>query len=172
MRAKKRKNSKQFNERFRKRFFTKKAVLVIVCAAAILVVAAFACQSQRKRAAGLRETVEELSTEIRDLEDANETLKEEKDNMDSPEFKEKMARERLGMIGEDEYSLQQSEDAVPEDGADTSGNADEDSDSAGNGEEKNPAGEDGAGDGSSARNGEEENPAGADGAGDGSSAEE
>ncbi len=55
--------------------------------------------------------MEELSTEIRDLEDANETLKEEKDNMDSPEFKEKMARERLGMIGEDEYSLQQSEDA-------------------------------------------------------------
>lgn len=48
MRAKKRKNSKQFNERFRKRFFTKKAVLVIVCAVAILVVAAFACQSQRK----------------------------------------------------------------------------------------------------------------------------
>ena len=74
MRAKKRKNSKQFNERFRKRFFTKKAVLVIVCAAAILVVAAFACQSQRKRAAGLRETVEELSTEIRDLEDAKAYL--------------------------------------------------------------------------------------------------
>lgn len=141
MRAKKRKNSKQFNERFRKRFFTKKAVLVIVCAVAILVVAAFACQSQRKRAAGLRETVEELSTEIRDLEDANETLKEEKDNMDSPEFKEKMARERLGMIGEDEYSLQQSEDA----GGEEAGAAG-DGDSAGDGEEENPAGEDGAGD--------------------------
>ena len=171
MRAKKRKNSKQFNERFRKRFFTKKAVLVIVCAVAILVVAAFACQSQRKRAAGLRETVEELSTEIRDLEDANETLKEEKDNMDSPEFKEKMARERLGMIGEDEYSLQQSEDAVPEDGADTSGDAGAgDGNSAGNGEEENLAGEDGTGDGDSAGGDEEENPAGE--AEDGDSTEE
>lgn len=167
MRAKKRKNSKQFNERFRKRFFTKKAVLVIVCAAAILVVAAFACQSQRKRAAGLRETVEELSTEIRDLEDANETLKEEKDNMDSPEFKEKMARERLGMIGEDEYSLQQSEDA----GGEEAGAAGDGS-SAGGDEEENPAGEDGAGDGNSAGNGEEENPAGEDGAEDSDSSEE
>lgn len=187
MRAKKRKNSKQFNERFRKRFFTKKAVLVIVCAAVILVVAAFACQSQRKRAAGLRETVEELSTEIRDLEDANETLKEEKDNMDSPEFKEKMARERLGMIGEDEYSLQQSEDAGGEEaGAAGDGDSVEDSgsaggdegenpageDGAGDGEEENPAGEDGAGDGSSAGNGEEENPTGEDGAEDGDSSEE
>lgn len=150
MRAKKRKNSKQFNERFRKRFFTKKAVLVIVCAAAILVVAAFACQSQRKRAAGLRETVEELSTEIRDLEDANETLKEEKDNMDSPEFKEKMARERLGMIGEDEYSLQQSEDAGGEEaGAAGDGDSTEDSVSARGDEEENPTGEDGAEDGDS-----------------------
>lgn len=114
MKQKKRKNSKQFNQKFRKRFFTKKSVTVIICAVIILVAIAFGCQSQRRKAEGYQDTIEELSTEIRELKDTNKTLEEEKDNMDSTEFMEKMARERLGMIGEDEYSLQQSENGTTE----------------------------------------------------------
>lgn len=106
---KKRKNSKQFNQKFRKRFFTKKSVTVLICVVLILVAVAFGCQNLRKKAEFYEDTIEELSTEIRELEDTNQTLEEEKNNMDSEEFKEKMARERLGMIGKDEYSLQQSE---------------------------------------------------------------
>lgn len=106
---KKRKNSKQFNQRFRKRFFTKKSVTVIICVVIILVAVAFGCQDLRKRAERYENTIDELSTEIRDIKDTNQTLEDERNNMDSAEFKEKMAREKLGMIGEDEYSLQQSE---------------------------------------------------------------
>lgn len=115
MKQKKRKNSKQFNQKFRKRFFTKKSVTVLICAVIILVAIAFGCQSQRRKAEGYQETIEELSTEIRELKDTNKTLEEEKENMDSTEFMEKMARERLGMIGEDEYSLQQSENGETSD---------------------------------------------------------
>ena len=114
MKQKKRKNSKQFNERFRKRFFTKKSVLVLMCAVVILVAIAFGCQSQRRRAAVLEETVDELNTEIKEIKETNKSLEEERTNMDSPEFKEKMARERLGIIDEDEYSLQQSENGDAE----------------------------------------------------------
>ena len=121
MKQKKRKNSKQFNERFRKRFFTKKSVLVLMCAVVILVAIAFGCQSQRRRAAVLEETVDELNTEIKEIKETNKSLEEERTNMDSPEFKEKMARERLGMIDEDEYSLQQSENG---DAEETTGAAD------------------------------------------------
>lgn len=106
---KKRKNSKQFNQRFRKRFFTKKAVAVIICVVIILVAAAFGYQDLRKRAERYENTIDELSTEIKDIKETNQTLEEERNNMDSAEFKEKMAREKLGMIGKDEYSLQQSE---------------------------------------------------------------
>ena len=106
---KKRKNSKQFNQKFRKRFFTKKSVTVLICVVIILVATAFGCQDLRRKAQRYEDTIEELSTEIRELEDTNQTLEEERNNMDSDEFKEKMARERLGMIGKDEYSLQQSE---------------------------------------------------------------
>ncbi len=63
---KKRKNSKQFNERFRKRFFTKKSVTVLIFAVIILVAAAFGYQNLNRRAARYEETIEELSTEIRE----------------------------------------------------------------------------------------------------------
>ena len=163
MKQKKRKNSKQFNERFRKRFFTKKSVLVLMCAVVILVAIAFGCQSQRRRAAVLEETVDELNTEIKEIKETNKSLEEERTNMDSPEFKEKIARERLGMIDEDEYSLQQSEDRTGEteeageDGAEKkkdAGRSDEESmddagGSGGSGEEDGEASDGDAEDGES-----------------------
>ncbi len=115
---KKRKNSKQFNQRFKKRFFTKKSVTVMFFALIILIGIGFGCQRQKKTAEKYQKTIEELNTDIQELEETNKTLEEEKENMDSDAFKEKMARERLNMIGKDEYSLQRSEEeASTESGA-------------------------------------------------------
>lgn len=109
---KKRKNSKQFNQRFKKRFFTKKSVTVLFFALIILIGIGFGCQRQKKTAQKYQKTIEELGTDIQELKETNKTLEEEKENMDSDAFKEKMARERLNMIGKEEYSLQRSEEEV------------------------------------------------------------
>ena len=102
---KKRKNSKQFNRKFKKRFFTRKSVTVLVAAFIIMIAVGVGCNQQRKRAENYQKTIDELNTEIKDLKDTNEALESEKNNLDTDEFKEKMARERFGMIGKDEYSL-------------------------------------------------------------------
>ena len=111
MKKKKRKNSKQFNRKFKKRFFTRKSVTVLLAAVVIMIAVALGCNQQRKRAEGYQKTIDELSSEIQDLKDTNESLESEKNNIDTDEFKEKMARERLGMIGKDEYSLEESEES-------------------------------------------------------------
>ena len=111
---KKRKNSKQFNRKFKKRFFTRKSVTVLVAAFIIMIAVGVGCNQQRKRAENYQNTIDELNTEIKDLKDTNEALESEKNNLDTDEFKEKMARERLGMIGKDEYSLEESDQEVPE----------------------------------------------------------
>ena len=111
---KKRKNSKQFNRKFKKRFFTRKSVTVLVAAFIIMIAVGVGCNQQRKRAENYQKTIDELNTEIKDLKDTNEALESEKNNLDTDEFKEKMARERLGMIGKDEYSLGESDQEVPE----------------------------------------------------------
>ena len=111
MKKKKRKNSKQFNRKFKKRFFTRKSVTVLLAAVVIMIAVALGCNQQRKRAAVYQKTIDELSSEIQDLKDTNESLESEKNNIDTDEFKEKMARERLGMIGKDEYSLEESEES-------------------------------------------------------------
>lgn len=106
---KKKKNSKQFNRKFKKRFFTKKSVTVLLAAIIIMIIVGFGCNQQRKKAEIYQNTIDELSTEIRDIKETNKSLESEKDNINTDEFKEKMARERLGMIGKDEYSLEKSE---------------------------------------------------------------
>ena len=111
---KKRKNSKQFNRKFKKRFFTRKSVTVLVAAFIIMIAVGVGCNQQRKRAENYQKKIDELNTEIKDLKDTNEALESEKNNLDTDEFKEKMARERLGMIGKDEYSLEESDQEVPE----------------------------------------------------------
>lgn len=111
---KKRKNSKQFNRKFKKRFFTRKSVTVLMAAFIIMIAVGFGCNQQRKKAAVYQDSIDELNTEIKNLKDTNEALENEKNNINTDEFKEKMARERLGMIGEDEYSLEESEQGTSE----------------------------------------------------------
>ena len=84
---------------------------VLLAAVVIMIAVALGCNQQRKRAAVYQKTIDELSSEIQDLKDTNESLESEKNNIDTDEFKEKMARERLGMIGKDEYSLEESEES-------------------------------------------------------------
>ena len=87
---------------------------VLVAAFIIMIAVGVGCNQQRKRAENYQKTIDELNTEIKDLKDTNEALESEKNNLDTDEFKEKMARERLGMIGKDEYSLEESDQEVPE----------------------------------------------------------
>ncbi|MBQ9156578.1 MAG: septum formation initiator family protein [Eubacterium sp.] len=106
---KKKKNSKQFNQKFKKQFFTKKSAVVIILTLVIVAFLGFGLMQQNKHAARYQEAIQELSSEVESLEDQNKSLEEEKDNMDSEEFKERMAREKLGLIDNDEYAVREAE---------------------------------------------------------------
>ena len=110
MKKKKRKNSKQFNKQFKKRFFTPKSVLVIACTIVILSICWIGNQRTEKKAAKYQKTIDELKTDVKNLEQTNKTLEKEKNNLNTDESKERIARERLGMIKEGEISLQQAKE--------------------------------------------------------------
>ena len=105
-RKKKKKNSKQFNRQFKKTFFTKKSAIIIVCTVIILSAFWGAYQKVERKAAKYQKTIDELKTEVKNLNQTNKTLEKEKNNIDTDESKERIARERLGMIKEGEISLQ------------------------------------------------------------------
>ena len=54
--------------------------------------------------------LDELKTEVKNLNQTNKTLEKEKNNLDTDESKERIARERLGMIKEGEISLQEAQE--------------------------------------------------------------
>ena len=97
-RKKKKKNSKQFNRQFKKTFFTKKSAIIIVCTVIILSAFWGAYQKVERKAAKYQKTIDELKTEVKNLNQTNKTLEKEKNNIDTDESKERIARERLGMI--------------------------------------------------------------------------
>lgn len=109
-RKKKKKNSKQFNRQFKKTFFTKKSAIIIVCT--VISLSAFwgAYQKVERKAAKYQKTIDELKTEVKNLNQTNKTLEKEKNNIDTDESKERIARERLGMIKEGEISLQEAQE--------------------------------------------------------------
>lgn len=109
-RKKKRKNSKQFNRQFKKKFFTKKSAIIIVCTVIILGAFWGAYQKVERKAAKYQKTIDELKTEVKNLDQTNKTLEKEKNNINTDEFKERIARERLGMIKEGEVSLQEDQE--------------------------------------------------------------
>ena len=104
-RKKKKKNSKQFNRQFKKTFFTKKSAIIIVCTVIILSAFWGAYQKVERKAAKYQKTIDELKTEVKNLNQTNKTLEKEKNNIDTDESKERIARERLGMIKEGEIVL-------------------------------------------------------------------
>ncbi|MCI5944542.1 MAG: septum formation initiator family protein [Eubacterium sp.] len=106
----KKKNSKQFNDKFKKRFFSVKTGLLIALTLVIVLCAGIASVRLSRQARQYEKQIDELSTEVSKIKKENSALEEEKDNIDSEEFKESVARERLGMVGKDEYVLEQSEE--------------------------------------------------------------
>ena len=106
----KKKNSKQFNEQFKKRFFSVKTGLLIALTLVIVLCAGIASVRLSRQARQYEKQIDELSTEVSKIKKENSALEEEKDNIDSEEFKESVAREILGMVGKDEYVLEQSEE--------------------------------------------------------------
>lgn len=65
-----------------------------------------------------QENIAELNNELKTLEETNKQMKNEMNNMDSKEFKEKIAREKLGMIKEDEILIKESVDGYTGRGTD------------------------------------------------------
>ena len=91
---KKQKNSKQFNRQFKKKFlFTNLKNGCIV--------------GKNKK---YQKTIDELKTDVKNIEQTNKTLEKENKGIDTDEFKERIARERLGMIKEGEISLQEAKE--------------------------------------------------------------
>lgn len=111
----KKKNSKQFNQQFKKRFFTRKSGLIWLFTFIILIGMAIGILRIEKRVSIYRGRIAELSTEIRDLQRENDDLEEQMNNANSDEYIERMARERLGMVKKGEYSLRESDQEVQQD---------------------------------------------------------
>lgn len=107
---KKQKNSKQFNRQFKKKFFTKKSAIIIICTVVILGAFGIGYQKVEKKAAKYQKTIDELKTDVKNIEQTNKTLEKENKGIDTDEFKERIARERLGMIKEGEISLQEAKE--------------------------------------------------------------
>lgn len=132
---KKKKNSKQFKKKFRHPYFTRMSAFIVFLALILIVGVSMGYRGMDKKREAYEESIEELNTELEELENQNSDLKEQMDNMNSSEFKEKMAREKLGMIGKDEVLLKESEDGstgrgTDEDGEETSESGEETSESS------------------------------------------
>ena len=67
-------------------------------------------QKVEKKAAKYQKTIDELKTDVKNIEQTNKTLEKENKGIDTDEFKERIARERLGMIKEGEISLQEAKE--------------------------------------------------------------
>ena len=122
---KKKKHSIEFRDKFQKRFFTKKSVVTLVFGLIVLLLFMAGTVHLRNREKDLDMTISELNTEIKDIEQTNKSLEEEKKDMDSDGFKEKVAREILGMIGKDEYVVKESEKASTKESEGTDGTGSE-----------------------------------------------
>ena len=107
----KKKNSKEFRDRFQKRFFTRSSTLALIIGVLVLVIAVCATFALKGREARLDENIAELNEDIKTIEGQNQELEDEKQDLETDSFKEKIAREVLGMIGKDEYLLQEREDS-------------------------------------------------------------
>ena len=85
-RKKKKKNSKQFNRQFKKTFFTKKSAIIIVCTVIILSAFWGAYQKVERKAAKYQKTIDELKTEVKNLNQTNKTLEKEKNDQRGRNF--------------------------------------------------------------------------------------
>ena len=106
---KKKKNSRQFNKKFKKQFFTRKSGLILLLTAVIIVFLGIGGLHQKREADRYRQAISELNSEMKEIDEENKKLEKEKEETDTDEFKERIAREKLGLIGKDEYVVRESE---------------------------------------------------------------
>lgn len=122
---KKKKNSKEFNKKFKKRFLTRKSGVILFFTAIILIIVMFGCIQSSRKERQLQATIDEYRRENQKIREQNDAIEEDKDriqdmnramdnNMTDEETDESIrsiARNILGMINEDEYYLQESENS-------------------------------------------------------------
>ncbi len=118
---KKKKNSKEFNRRFKKRFLTKKALSVMFFTAIILTIIFVSCFGTLRQERQLQAVINEYTAENKKLRDQNEAIEEEKQKVQDmneamlrgdresqcDESIRDIARNILGMIDANDYSLQE-----------------------------------------------------------------
>ena len=118
---KKKKNSKEFNKRFKKRFLTRKALSVMFFTTIILTIIFVSCFGTLRQERQLQSVINEYTAENKKLRDQNEAIEEEKQkvqdmneamlrgdrNSQCDESIKDIARNVLGMIDADDYSLQE-----------------------------------------------------------------
>lgn len=121
----KKRNSKEFNRRFKKRFLTKKSCAVLFFTAIILAIVMIGSVQSGKKERELQAIINEYRADNEKIKNQNESIEEEKDriqemnkamitNASDDETKDsirEIARNILGMIDKDEYYLQESENS-------------------------------------------------------------
>lgn len=97
-------------DNLKRSFLTKSLQIIIICTVVILGAFGIGYQKVEKKAAKYQKTIDELKTDVKNIEQTNKTLEKENKGIDTDEFKERIARERLGMIKEGEISLQEAKE--------------------------------------------------------------
>ena len=123
MRKKHKKNSKEFNKKFKKRFLTNKSGAVIFFTVIILLIVAFGSIQANRKERQLQVTINDYTNDNKKLREQNEVIEDEKEriqdmnlamnlNLNDEETEDsvrEIARSILGMIGNNEYYLQESD---------------------------------------------------------------
>ena len=121
----KKRNSKEFNRKFKKRFLTKKSCAVLFFTAIILAIVMIGSIQSGRKERQLQVIINEYKAENEKHRNTNDAIEEEKDrdkeinkalisNTSDEETEDsirEIARNILGMIDKDEYYLQESENS-------------------------------------------------------------
>ena len=85
---------------------------------------------QMRQVGRYQDSIEELSSEVSSLKETNKALEEEKARTSSDEFKEHVAREKLGLVEKDEYVVREAEEDKTGQDDSKKGNAEEEDDTS------------------------------------------
>ncbi len=121
----KKRNSKEFNRKFKKRFLTKKSCAVLFFTAIILAIVMIGSIQSGRKERQLQVIINEYKAENEKIRKQNDSIEEEKDRVqemnkamisntsdeETEDSIREIARNILGMIDKDEYYLQESENS-------------------------------------------------------------
>ena len=121
----KKRNSKEFNRKFKKRFLTKKSCAVLFFTAIILAIVMIGSIQSGRKERQLQVIINEYKAENEKIRKQDDSIEEEKDRVqemnkamisntsdeETEDSIREIARNILGMIDKDEYYLQESENS-------------------------------------------------------------